>query len=89
MKRSNDKNKEYVDQILTYGKKDKSKVSESVFDHRLFKEIEDVVKFIHGDDLETYTLSKCVDKLGKSLREDYDEDFKHISLEEKQDELSR
>jgi hypothetical protein len=27
--------------------------------------------------------------LGKSLREDYDEDFKQISLEEKQDELSR
>ena len=44
---------------------------------------------LYGDELENYSLSRCVDRLGKSLREDYDEDFKQISLEEKQDELSR
>lgn len=62
---------------------------ESVFDHRLLNEIEDIVQKIHGDELENNSLSRCVDRLGKSLREDYDEDFKQISLEEKQDELSR
>jgi len=47
------------------------------------------VQKVHGDELENHSLSRCVDRLGKSLREDYDEDFKQISLEEKQDELSR
>lgn len=61
-----------------------------MFDHRLFSEIEDIVQKVHGgEDLENHSLSKCVDRLGKSLREDYDEDFKQITLEEKQDELSR
>lgn len=60
-----------------------------MFDHRLFSEIEEIVKKMHGDEVEKYSLSRCVDRLGKSLREDYDEDFKQISLEEKQDELSR
>lgn len=74
LKRSNDKCKEQVEKIIDIGKKDKQ--VDSVFDHGLFKEIEDIVQKIHGDDLENHSLSRCVDRLGKSLREDYDEDFK-------------
>ena len=64
--------------ILTNKYSSKNISTHSVFNHKLFVEIEDILNNMNknekNNEISLYNLNECVDKLGRSLREDYNVD---------------